>query len=156
MVRVMGDSRRWTLARLVATWFGSGYSPFAPGTAGSLGALPLYFLFHRLDVTGYWVLTCVVTLLGIWSAQKLALQTGDEDPQYVVIDEVAGVLIALGLVRGLGLLAALTAWALFRALDILKPWPISKAETARPVGLGIMLDDLVAGLCAGVIARVIF
>jgi phosphatidylglycerophosphatase A len=153
---VAGETRRWTFARLVATWFGSGYSPIAPGTAGSLGALPLYLLLHRLDVAAYWVLTALLAGLGIWSAEQLARQTGDTDPQSVVIDEVLGVMIALGFARGLGLLAALTAWVLFRALDILKPWPISKAEMARPAGLGIMLDDLVAGLVAGLLVRIIF
>jgi phosphatidylglycerophosphatase A len=73
-----------------------------------------------------------------------------------VVDEVVGVLIALGMVRCQQPLALLVAWLMFRLLDIWKPWPLSAAEHAKPIGLGIMLDDVLAGVLAGGITLLAF
>ena len=139
-------------ARILGTWFGCGLLPHAPGTFGTLGALPLYALLRRPGESGKRVAiaTVVLTGVGIWAGDAVARQTGEEDPQIVVIDEVVGVLIAL--------LAAPTTWqgtlsavALFRLFDIVKPWPVREFERL-PGGLGIMFDDVAAGLmAAGVI-----
>jgi phosphatidylglycerophosphatase A len=96
-----------------------------------------------------------VTAAGIWASDRMAKSLSDDDPSCVVIDEVAGALLALGLVRGRGWRSELVALLLFRALDIWKPGPIKLSERARPPGLGIMLDDLVAGGLAGVISRML-
>jgi len=142
-----------SLADAISTWFGCGRSKWAPGTVGTLGALPLYWALRRVNPIAYAVLVAAATGLGIWAAQKTSDALGEDDPPCVVVDEVAGVLLALGFVRGRGLRAELAAVLLFRVLDITKPGPIRIAERARPRGVGIMLDDLVAGGLAGLLSR---
>jgi phosphatidylglycerophosphatase A len=137
------------LARLIGQWFGTGLSPVAPGTVGSLGALPLFFLLRHTPWAVYWSTTLLVTMLGVWAAERCAELLGDDDPGSVVIDEVAGVLIALGFVRYAPLWVLAAAWLCFRVLDITKPSLIDKAQELRPAGVGIMVDDVLAGLAAG-------
>lgn len=141
------------LAEVLATWFGFGLAPKAPGTVGSLGALPLHFGLRLLPPLPHAAAIVGVTLVGTWAAQRVAVLRDEEDPQRVVIDEVAGVLIAMGLVRKRSLKAQALAWLLFRAFDITKPGPVGAAENLKPAGVGIMADDLVAGALAGVVAR---
>ncbi len=140
-------------SRRLATWFGCGLSPIAPGTMGSLGALPLHLLLRRLGPIPHLAAIAAVTIAGIQVADETAAATGEEDPQIVVIDEVAGALIAMGLVKGRGITRELLALALFRLFDIVKPGPIASAEHMKPAGLGIMADDLLAGFVAGLVAR---
>lgn len=142
-------------SRLLATWFGCGNSAIAPGTMGSLGALPLHFLLKAAGPQVYLVSTLATIGVGIWAAQKSATALGEKDPQQVVIDEVAGTLIAMGLCRGRGLRAELLALALFRLFDITKPGLIDRVQHAKPAGVGIMADDVLAGLLGGVVARLI-
>jgi len=139
-------------ARLIAEWFGTGQSPIAPGTVGSLGTLPLFWLMSGLDALSYWTLTILMIPLGIWAAGVRADELGDDDPSSVVIDEVVGVLLALGLVRGASLPYWALAWILFRVLDVLKPGVIDRAQSLRPAGVGILADDVLAGLSAGGLA----
>ena len=141
------------LPALISTWFGCGYSRVAPGTVGSLGAVPLHWLLRGLSPPVHAAAVIGVSALGIWAAQKYADSLDEDDPQSAVIDEVAGTLIALGLVRGRGLAAGAAALVLFRILDITKPGFINDAQEAEPRGLGIMLDDLIAGLLAGLTTR---
>jgi len=136
-------------AQLFATWFGSGLSKLAPGTVGSVCTLPLYALLARTPALVYWSVTLAVTLLGVWASEQTARELGDEDPQSVVIDEVAGVLIALGFARGLGWPALAAAFLLFRLFDIVKPGPVDWVQNLKPPGVGIMADDVLAGLGAG-------
>ena len=143
------------LARWLGTWFGCGRAPVAPGTVGTLGALPLHFILKRLSPPLYWASVAATTAAGVWAAGKMAERLGDDDPPSVVIDEVAGTLVALGLVRGRSWRAELIALVGFRLLDIVKPPPINRAERVRPPGVGIMLDDLLAGALAGVLGRVL-
>src|SRR5262245_56427428 len=135
-------------ARVVSTWFGCGLSPVAPGTVGTLGTLPLFFGLYALGPVPYWIGVAAVTLGGTWAAQRSAEELGDKDPQSVVIDEVAGALIALGLAARGGFWAGAFAVVLFRLLDITKPEPIDSAQRLKPYGVGIMADDLIAGLVA--------
>jgi phosphatidylglycerophosphatase A len=144
-----------TPARVVSTWFGCGLSPVAPGTVGSVGALPLFFGLQALGPVGYWLGVGVVTLGGTWAAQRTAEELGEKDPQSVVVDEVAGVLIALGLAARGGFWACCFAFVLFRLLDIKKPGAIDSAQRLKPYGVGIMADDVLAGLIAGVVARLV-
>lgn len=141
------------LASLLAVWFGCGLSPRAPGTVGSLGAVPLHLLLCSLSIPGHALGAFALTGIGIWAAQRYASERSEIDPQRVVIDEVAGTVLALAFVRGEHWSYALAAFLLFRLFDIYKPGPIRLLEHARPVGLGIMLDDVLAGLLAGVLAR---
>lgn len=127
--------------------------PVAPGTVGSLGAVPLHFALKLLPPLPHAAAIVAITAVGVWASQKEADRLGVEDPQSVVIDEVAGTLIAMGMTRRLGIPAQLLALALFRAYDILKPGPIDSVQHAQPEGLGIMADDLLAGVMAGLTAR---
>jgi phosphatidylglycerophosphatase A len=139
-------------ARLLATWFGCGLAPKAPGTVGSIGAVPLHFALATLGPVPHVAAIVALTALGTWASNELAKAEGVEDPQKVVIDEVCGTLIAMGMVTGSGIGARLLALALFRVFDITKPGPIDSAQRLQPAGVGIMADDILAGLLAGVMA----
>jgi phosphatidylglycerophosphatase A len=140
-------------AFVLATWFGCGLSKIAPGTVGSLGAIPLHLLLAATPLHVHLLCIVLMSAGGIWAAGVVAGRLGAKDPQMVVIDEVAGTLIALGAVRDFGVVALTLAFVLFRALDITKPGLIRRAENLSPVGLGVMADDLIAGVAAGVLAR---
>jgi phosphatidylglycerophosphatase A len=140
------------VATIVATWFGCGRSPIAPGTVGSIGAVPLHLLLAQTPWGAHLAAVLLVSALGVWAAQVYAVERGVKDPQSVVIDEVAGTVIAMGIVRGAPWSVQLGALVAFRVLDILKPWPIRRLEHIEPVGAGIMFDDLLAGVLAGAVA----
>lgn len=133
----------------LAHWFGCGLSPKAPGTVGSLGALPVHWLLLHVGAIPHAVAVLAITLLGFVASQAASRAVGDEDPSAVVIDEVAGMLIAGWFVRSDGVLALGVAFGLFRLLDILKPGIIDRAQHIGPPGVSIMLDDILAGLGAG-------
>ena len=148
---------RW--AWWLATFFGAGYGKPGPGTYGSVAAVLLwYFAAHLLHpsatilayATGFAAL--LLTDLGIRASTLVARESGRKDPGFVVIDEVAGQLVALIAIKPDWQHAALSL-LLFRLFDIFKPWPIRKLE-ALPEGTGIMLDDIAAGLFALAIALV--
>ena len=139
-------------ARLLATWFGCGLSPKAPGTVGSIGAVPLHLALATLGPLPHAAGIIALTAAGTWAANEVARAEGIEDPQKVVIDEVAGTLIAMGMVSGSSWGIRLLALALFRLLDITKPGPIDTVQRLEPPGVGIMADDVLAGLAAGVMA----
>src|SRR5688572_9443176 len=142
-------------SRLIATWFGCGNSPIAPGTVGSLGTLPLHFALKALGPQVYFAAAVASVVAGVWAAQRTAVALGEKDPQRVVIDEVAGTLISMGLCQGRSLKAQFFALALFRVLDIVKPGVIDTAQRLKPQGVGIMADDVLAGIVAGVLARLV-
>lgn len=134
----------WHPAFWLATWFGSGLLKPAPGTWGSLAALPFAWLF--MWVGGIWLLltaVVVVSLIGWWASDCYVRRRGGSDPGEVVIDEVAGQWLVL-------LAAPLDPWyyaagfVLFRIVDIAKPWPARWADRSLHGGLGIMLDDILA------------
>jgi phosphatidylglycerophosphatase A len=141
-------------ARWLGTWFGCGHSPIAPGTVGSLGTLPLHFALRALGPVPHTIVTLALTAVGVWAAQRVSDSLGEEDPSSVVIDEVAGTLLAMGIARPAGIVGELAALALFRVLDITKPGVIDRAQGLRPAGVGIMADDVLAGVGAGVAIRV--
>lgn len=133
----------------LAHWFGCGLLPKAPGTFGTLGAIPLHLLLVRLNPIVHAGLVVALTLVGIGAAQAASRAAEDEDPSAVVIDEVAGMLIAGWFVRNEGFIPLIAAFALFRLLDIAKPGVIDKAQHLGPPGVSIMLDDVLAGFGAG-------
>ena len=133
---------------LVACGFGSGLAPLAPGTFGSLAAAALYLLLlEDLPAMLLWSGLAVALLLGILLCDRAATRLGEEDPACIVWDEWVGCWMALALVPN-DWQWQLTAIMLFRLLDILKPWPISYLDRMHG-GVGIMLDDVLAGLFAG-------
>ncbi len=107
--------------------------------------MPLHLLLTLSPMAMHVGAIVAISALGIWSSGAVAKALGQKDPGLVVIDEVAGVLIAMAVVRDEAWWWQASAFALFRLLDISKPPPIRQAERAQPPGLGIMLDDLVAG-----------
>jgi phosphatidylglycerophosphatase A len=134
---------------LIATWFGIGLIRFAPGTWGSLAALPCAAGLQLLG--GPWLLagaTGVVTVAGVWAGGRTAAVLAAGDPGLVVVDEVAGQWLAL-VPLPLDPWWYLAAFVLFRLFDIAKPWPIGWLDRNLSGGLGIMADDLAAGLAAG-------
>jgi phosphatidylglycerophosphatase A len=146
-----------TPAAILSTWFGAGLSPRAPGTVGTLAGLPFVFIFKLLGGDFYhFGFTVFIVFIGWWAAEKYIEMNGGSDPQEVVIDEVAGVSITLLFVP-LSWLSFFAGFALFRFFDILKPWPVSWADKKVKGGLGIMLDDILAGLMAlGVLQSLIY
>lgn len=141
------------LAWVLATWFGCGLSPIAPGTVGTLGALPLYFLVRGHGPQAVLGTAVLVTLIGIWASNRVIEATGEKDPQRIVIDEAAGVLLALA-AAPMTTRGVVVAVLLFRLFDITKPFPARHAERL-PDGWGVMLDDIVAGIFAAILVRFI-
>lgn len=136
-------------AVLAATACGVGLLPAAPGTWGSLAALPFAWMLQTW--VGPWGLAAgvaVVFALGLWSVGRVAGGPAGDDPGAVVIDEVAGQWLTLLFVPP-HLMLYLGGFLLFRLADILKPWPVSWADRAVKGALGVMLDDILAALYAG-------
>jgi len=141
------------LARAIATWFGCGYAPAAPGTVGSLAALAIAIALHQLAGLRAWqfaVLAGAVFAPGVWAATETARAVRIKDPGIVVVDEVIGQWIALAGAHALNWKSYLGAFALFRLFDIWKPPPVRQLE-ALPEGLGIVADDAMAGLYAALV-----
>lgn len=133
---------------LIATWFGSGLLPKAPGTWGSLAALPPALLLQWIG--GPWMLIAGAVgafAIGIWAAARYSAALGKGDPSEVVIDEVAAQWLVLS-VLPLTPFAWLAGFAFFRFFDVVKPWPVSLADRNLKGGIGIMADDMVAALYA--------
>lgn len=147
--RPVAQNRRDRVAVSLAVWFGCGYAPRAPGTVGSLAALPVYALAVRAGPLAVFAAGALVTLIGIWAAAHVSRLLRTTDPQVVVIDEVAGVLLTLA-VAPQGPWGVAIGCVLFRLFDQVKPWPVPRFERL-PGGYGIMLDDVAAALVAGVI-----
>lgn len=138
-------------AKWIALVFGAGCSPVAPGTIGTLAAIPVYLLFSRLGPTGYIVATLAVIAVGAWASDSAARELGVHDHPGIVVDEVAGFLVTMAFLP-VSTASVAVGFVLFRVLDILKPWPIRWLDRHVGGGLGIMLDDLVAGAIANALA----
>ena len=140
------------LAHVLATWFGCGHFTTAPGTAGTLGAIPLYLLLRPYGHGAVLLAAVLITAIGIWAADVVAKNLGTKDPQIVVIDEVAGVLLTLSVAPPTWT-ALVAGVVLFRIFDQTKPFPARTAERKLPGGWGIVLDDVAAGVwgAAGVL-----
>ena len=152
-VTVRGQRPPLTPATLLSTWFGCGYSPKAPGTAGSLAALAIAIaLHHYLGFTPlhFLLLAAILFLPAVWAAGVTARACGLKDPQFVVVDEVIGQWIALAGAASLNWKSFLAAFALFRLFDIWKPPPVRQLESL-PGGWGINLDDVMAGVYAALV-----
>ena len=141
--------------KLIATFFGAGYFPIAPGTFASAIVIFLYkYFFINLNWIYFFGLAIAIFILGTWASSGYALHKGIEDPRQVVIDEVLGQMLALYTVDS-SWQSLILCFLLFRFFDILKPFPIKKAETF-PGGWGIMLDDIVAGLFSSIVLNLYF
>jgi phosphatidylglycerophosphatase A len=144
---------RERLALTLATWFGSGYSPWAPGTAGSIAAVLIALALERwagFGRLGFAVLAAALVPPAVWAAGVAAQAVKRKDPPIVVIDEVIGQWLALAGARVFNWKSVLAAFLLFRLFDIWKPFPARQLE-ALPGGVGINIDDVVAGAYAGLV-----
>ena len=142
----------WHPVCLLSTGFGVGLIPGAPGTWGSLLALPLaWFALKNYGVIGLVGLGVLIFLIGCWSSSIYARRTNENDPSAIVIDEIAAQCLVLTAVP-LSPNFFLAGFVLFRLTDILKPWPASWADRSVKGGFGIMLDDVFAGVYAWVLA----
>ncbi len=130
---------------IISFGFGAGFAPIAPGTFGTLIAIPVYLLLASFSPIIYLLAVFTLFFAGCWAAQLTAEALGVHDHPGIVIDEIVGYLLTMALVP--------TSWywivagfLLFRLFDIWKPWPISQIDKRVKGGFGIMLDDLIAGL----------
>jgi len=140
------------VAYIFGTGLGSGYVPVAPGTAGSLAALLIYYMIPLPD--SCWLLiTAIFFLLGLWSSSVIEKELG-KDPSRVVIDEWVGQWLTL-LFLPRSTLTMLTGFFLFRVLDIIKPFPAQKSQQLKG-GLGIMIDDVIVALYGNIVLQIIF
>ena len=136
----------------MATGFGAGYFPAAPGTAGSLVGLAVVFLLRDQSILLYALVFLILFALGVYAAGRVERASGEIDSRRIVIDEIAGMLVVGFLIPpGAGYLFG--GFLLFRVLDIVKPFPADWVERRLTGGWAIMLDDLVAGLYANLILQ---
>jgi phosphatidylglycerophosphatase A len=135
---------------ILATGFGTGYGPIAPGTWGSLPGLAFAFGLDRW--AGGWAVlggALFFAVAGVWAASRAEVLLGEKDPGRVVVDEIAGQMVAL-LFLPMTVPILVIAFFVFRVLDVFKPWPARRLEDL-PGGSGIMADDLMVGLYANLI-----
>ncbi|WP_316365058.1 phosphatidylglycerophosphatase A family protein [Candidatus Thiodiazotropha sp. CDECU1] len=140
---VMPDMRK--PVHLLAFGFGSGLLPKAPGTYGTLVGIPLYLLLQPLSLLLYSLLVLLAFVAGVWICQRTSDDLGVHDHSGIVWDEIVGYLVAMAIAPA-GWAWIAIGFLLFRGFDILKPWPILWIDRRVKGGLGIMLDDVVAGL----------
>ncbi len=138
----------------LAFGFGSGLAPFAPGTFGTVAAIPLYLLMQGLSLPIYLLITAVVCVVGIWICGRSSELLGVHDHSGIVWDEFAGYFVTM-IAAPPGWLWIIIGFALFRLFDIWKPWPISVLDKQVHGGLGIMVDDILAGVFSLVILQII-
>jgi phosphatidylglycerophosphatase A len=146
-------SPRNRLADLISTWFGCGYAPAAPGTAGSLGGLAVAVVLHEFAGFAWWhflLLAAAGFTPAVWAATRTARALRVKDPGMVVVDEVIGQWITLAGALTLNWKSYAAAFLLFRLFDIWKPAPVRQLEKL-PEGLGIVADDAMAGCYAAVL-----
>jgi len=138
----------------LAIGLGSGLAPVAPGTAGTLVAVPIYLLLESLVLWQYLVVTIAGFLIGIWICAIAARQLGVHDDPSIVWDEIIGFLITM-IAAPAGWLWIGVGFVLFRVFDIVKPWPIRMIDQRVKGGFGIMLDDVLAGIYAWIVLQML-
>ena len=138
----------------LATGFYAGNIPFAPGTFGSLIGLPLCFALAGMSVAPAMLVTLLFIFFAVWIADAAEKILEQSDPGCIVIDEIAGMLVALvGL--PFNLITVVIGFVIFRILDILKPFPIRDLDKRIPGGLGVVADDVAAGIITNLLLRII-
>lgn len=149
----MNDSTLRTSVRVLGTWFGCGRSPYFPGTAGTLGGLPLFWFFAQAGTIAYLALTVLFAGFSIVVAHFYEKHFAKHhDPAELVIDEVAGFLVTMVMVP-VTLAHVAMGFLIFRAFDMIKPFPVSLVDRKVPGGFGAVADDLLAGLLGNLLLQ---
>lgn len=141
------------IAKLIATFFYVGYFPYAPGTLGTLAAVPLYYIVSFLPYYFYIPFTVIFIILSVWAAGVAEGIFGEKDPGLIVADEVCGYLVTMILIP-LTLPNVIIGFFLFRLFDIVKPPPSRQAERLNG-GLGVVMDDVMAGIYANIVLQIV-
>ena len=141
-----------TPSGLLAFGFGSGLSPYAPGTAGTIAAIPFAIALKNLDSFWFWLVLASAFVLGVWLCGRVSEKMGIHDHGGIVWDEMVGYCLAVAFVptQWEWLLAA---FVIFRCFDIFKPWPIKQLDKSVSGGFGIMIDDVLAAIYTVVLLR---
>jgi len=140
------------LTKLISTFFYAGYFPLIPGTAGSLAGVFIFFLIKD-NIAAHLLALCALLILGLLVCGRAEEEFKKKDPSFIVIDEVCGMLLAL-LFLPYNIRFVIIAFLIFRILDTLKPWPACRVEKLKG-SLGIMGDDIVAGVYTNIILQVV-
>lgn len=141
-----------TPSGLLAFGFGSGLSPFAPGTAGTVAAIPFAIAIKHLDSMWFWLALLTAFVLGVWLCGRVSEKLGVHDHGGIVWDEMVGYWLAVAFVPT-GWEWLLAAFVIFRFFDIAKPWPIKQLDRHVTGGFGIMIDDVLAAVYTMVILQ---
>jgi len=154
-----------TTQKLFLTFFGAGLSPKAPGTVGTLASLPVgLFVLYYFGMETLFMLTLAITIIGIFEINKYEKTTGIHDQQHIVIDEAAGMWLSLMIAISTAtsmtypyaeILAVIFSFAAFRLFDIWKPSTIGWIDRELKGGMGVMLDDVLAGIAGGLLSVVV-
>jgi phosphatidylglycerophosphatase A len=140
--------------KIVATGFGSGYAPLAPGTAGTLVGIPLYWVFSAMSWPLWLITVAAFTCLAWYASEEGEKLFGRKDAQCIVIDEIAGLQWSLLMIAPTALHTAL-GFVLFRLFDIVKPFPARLFQERLPGGCGVVADDLAAGVYGNLALQVL-
>src|SRR3972149_9298057 len=146
--------KKETLIKLSAAGFGIGFVPFAPGTAGTLAGIPLFFILSSFSWCGYLFLLACFTGAAVYLAGAAEVLFGKKDPPCIVIDEIAGFLWTMLWVSST-LVHVLLGFILFRAFDIIKPFPVRSFQDKLPGGYGIVGDDVMAGISSNLALQIL-
>lgn len=138
----------------IAFGFGTGAIPIAPGTFGTLIAIPFYLFLSTYSATFYLIATVIITIFSIWLCEKISLEINIHDHQGMCIDEVVGYLVTM-LYAPYGWGWIILGFVLFRIFDIWKPWPIRQLDTKIRNGFGMIIDDVVAGIYSFIIIQIL-
>jgi len=139
---------------ILATGFGVGYAPIAPGTVGTLIAVPIYYFLSNISSPVYEITLVGFFFLSVWISESAEIFFGKKDDRRIVIDEIMGFLITMVWVPKTAILIVI-GFFLFRFFDILKPFPIRRLEKGLKGGYGVVLDDVMAGVYANVVLQII-
>ena len=137
-------------AKFVATAGFAGFSPVAPGTCGTLVAVPIAWLLTRAGTLAFWLGFVVITAVGTWASEVFCRATGVDDDQRIVVDEVAGYLLTIAFVPR-SWVNIIVGVIVFRLFDIWKPGPIRLVDEKVHGGVGVMADDLAAGIVGAIV-----
>ena len=137
----------------IATGAYSGYSPFAPGTVGTLAAIPLYLLIAPLEPWLYGAIVLALLPISFWSAGEAEKFFGTKDSKQIVIDEILGYFVTMFMAPA-GWVYVIAGFFLFRIFDIFKPYPVNRFEKLGG-GIGVVMDDIMAGVYAALLLQVL-